>query len=336
MPKKKASTTKQTGSADEARPKQSDDSEATESAERRARPFWSGTITFGLVTIPVELYAATRTTRTSLRMLAPSGAPVARRYFGPSGEQLDPDHIERGYELDDGSFVVVSDDELDALAPEQSRNIDLTRFVEQTAIPPLLHERVYILAPSGSSPLAYRLLADTLERTGRAGLGSFVMRGKQHLVAIAAQGGLLRAETLRFPEELRTPESIGLPTPPSELEDERVRAMQKAVRAASKDAPSEKELADAYWKRLESLVKEKQQRGEDVVAPDTSGAEDENMAEVIDLVAVLRKSLAESAPSPAAKKAENKRAPTKKKAATKKATKAPAKRTPKPKKKKAG
>lgn len=336
MPSKKASTTTK-APAEDARPKKRGESEAEASGEARARSFWSGTITFGLVTIPVELYASTRTTRTSLRMLAPSGAPVARRYFSSSGEQLDPDAIERGYELEDGAFVVVSDDELEALAPEQSRNIDLTRFVEQAAIPPLLNERVYILAPSGSSPLAYRLLADTLERTERAGLGSFVMRGKQHLVAIVAQGGLLRAETLRFPEELRTPESIGLPTPPAQPADERVKALRKAIRAESKDAPAQKELADAYWKRLESLVKEKQRRGEDIVTPDPTAAEDENMAEVIDLVAVLRRSLAESAPSPAPKEAATKRAPTKKKASAKKATKqTPAKRAPKPKKKKAG
>jgi DNA end-binding protein Ku len=264
-----------------------------EEGEPRARPFWSGTISFGLVTIPVDLYSATRSTRSSLRMLSPSGTPVARRYFDPKGKPLDSEQLERGYELDKGEFVVVSDEELEALAPEQSRDIDLTRFVDRDSIPPLFFERAYILAPSGNSNLAYRLLASTLERTKRAGIASFVMRGKQYVVAIVAEQGLLRAETLRFAAELRTPDAVGLPEP-VEPSAQKVKSLRAAIHKEHGGSPTASELADEYWKRLEALVKKKHKSGEDIVNPEPIEEEQENLAEVIDLVAVLRKSLGQT------------------------------------------
>jgi DNA end-binding protein Ku len=256
------------------------------------RSFWSGTISFGLVTIPVELYSATRTTRSSLRMLAPSGSPVARRYFNEEGKPIDTATLARGYELDKGEYVLVTDDELDSLAPEQSRDIDLSRFVDRAAIPPLFFERAYILAPSGKSNVAYRLLAATLERADKAGLASFVMRGKQYVVAIVAEDGLLRAETLRFADELRTPESIGLPEVP-EVSAAKVKAMRSAIDHEKKATVPDNALADTYWQRLEALVERKQKKHEDIVSPEPIEDGDENMADVIDLVAILKKSLGE-------------------------------------------
>ncbi|HEX5660201.1 MAG TPA: Ku protein, partial [Polyangiales bacterium] len=127
-------------------------------SEGRSRAFWSGTISFGLVTIPVELYSATHESRRSMRMIAPSGKPVSRRYFSEDGKPLDGEHIARGYELDD-AYIVVTDEELEALAPEQSRDIELSRFVEKDSISPLFFEHAYVMAPAGSSNAAYRLLA---------------------------------------------------------------------------------------------------------------------------------------------------------------------------------
>ena len=307
---------------------------------RGARPFWSGTISFGLVTIPVDLYTATRTTRGSLRMLAPSGAPVTRRYFNGAGKLVDNADLERGYELEKNKFVMVSDEELESLAPEQSRDIDLSRFVPRDEIPVTLAERAYILAPSGNSNVAYRLLASTLERTKRAGIASFVMRGKQHIVAIVGERGILRAETLRFADELRAPDDLDLPAP-TQPSAAAVEEMRSVIGKSTHASIATRELADDYWKRLEALVEKKRKRHEDLVTPpDTDVGEEENLAEVIDLVAVLRKSLGQSAPdrdeeapekprAAATKKAAKKRAPTKKKAAAKKKAvprKAPAKK----------
>jgi DNA end-binding protein Ku len=259
----------------------------------RSRPFWSGTISFGLVTIPVDLYSATRSTRSSLRMLAPSGTPIARRYFNEGGKPVDGGELERGYELEDKSHVVVTDDELEALAPEQSRDIDLSRFVAREEIPPLYFERAYILAPAGNSNLAYRLLASTLERTKKAGIASFVMRGKQYVVAIVAEHGLLRAETLRFAEELRTPETVGLPDK-VEAPASKIKAFRAAIDKATGTTVPEKQLEDTYWKRLEKLVEQKRKHKEDLIAPPQIEDAEENLAEVIDLVAVLRRSLGQT------------------------------------------
>ena len=110
------------------------------------RAFWSGTLTFGLVSVPVDLYPAVRSRRTALRMLGPDDQPLVRRYFcSADGRALTSDDIVRGYENDDGSFTIVADEELDALAPRKSRDIDLRRFVEREEIPRQLLERPYVL-----------------------------------------------------------------------------------------------------------------------------------------------------------------------------------------------
>lgn len=111
----------------------------------------------------------------------------------------------RGYEVEKDRFILVDDEELVALAPEKSQEIDLKRFVELSEIDPVYFERAYFLAPDRDAVKAYRLLARTMEEAGRAGIATFVMRGKEYLVAIIAEQGFLRAETLRFHDELRIP-----------------------------------------------------------------------------------------------------------------------------------
>src|SRR6185436_16804809 len=115
------------------------------------------------------------------------------------------------YEIAKDKYVVVTDEELERLEPEKSRDIDLRHFVKAEEIAPMYFEHAYFLAPAGGSLKAYQLLAETMERKGRAGLATFVMRDKEYIVAILAENGILRAEILRFPDEIRTPKEIGLP-----------------------------------------------------------------------------------------------------------------------------
>ena len=179
---------------------------------RSARPFWSGTLTFGLVSVPVELYPGNRTNRAPLRMLGPEGEPLARRYYSQkTGKDLEDEQMVRGFEIDKDRYVVVTDEELERLAPEQSRDIDLRRFVPLEDIPPLYFDRSYFLAPGEGSEKAYRLLEQTMEKEKLAGVATFVMRGKEYLVAIFPENGILRAETMRFPDDLRSPKEVGLP-----------------------------------------------------------------------------------------------------------------------------
>jgi DNA end-binding protein Ku len=258
----------------------------------RARAFWSGTLTFGLVSIPVYLYPANRRGGVSLRMLAPDGTPLARRYYSPeTGEEVPSESLVRGYEIgEDGKHVLLEEDELAALAPEKSREIDLRRFVPAGSIHPLHFERAYFLTPAGDSNKAYRLLARVMERTGRAGIATFVMRAKEYLIAIFAEGGILRAETLRFAGEVRTPEQIGLPEKP-EVDRHTVRRFEKAIEELSAEALDPGELEDAYGKRLERLIAAKRKRGDGVVevAGETGAGEDAD--EPVDLMNVLKWSL---------------------------------------------
>src|SRR5438105_13059203 len=167
--------------------------------ESTTRPFWSGTITFGLVSVPVNLFPASRSSRASLRMLSPDGIPLSRRYYSPeSGKELDDDEMVRGYEIEKDKYVIVTGEELERLDPEKSRDIDLRRFVDKDEIQPIYFEHAYFLAPAGGSVKAYQLLAETMERSGRAGIATFVMRDKEYLVPILGGIGTLGAAPLRF------------------------------------------------------------------------------------------------------------------------------------------
>lgn len=254
------------------------------------RPFWSGTITFGLVSIPVSLFPANRESRVPLRMLSADGTPLVRRYASAAtGRELSADEMIRGYEIEKGKYVLVTDEELDGLAPEKSRDIDLRRFVDANAIPPMYFERSYFLVPAGGSDKAYRLLAATMEQTDRAGIATFVMRGKEYLVAILSENGILRAETLRFSDEIRSPQDIGLPdatkTPTARVSD-----FEKAIAKLSADDIDRNELKDEDSERILQLARKKQSRHEDVIeagGPQKGG-------EVVDIMAVLQRSLGQA------------------------------------------
>jgi DNA end-binding protein Ku len=254
------------------------------------RSFWSGTITFGLVSIPVALYAANRSTGVSLRMVAPDGTRLGRRYFTTKDDrELDPDEIVRGYEIEKGRFVLVDDDELERLAPERTRDIDLRQFVKVSDIDPMYFERAYYLIPNGQSTKAYRLLAQVMEDTGRAGIATFVMRAREYLVAIIAENAILRAETLRFADELRTPATIGLPKP-AEPAAAAVRKLDREIAKRTDKSFGKEDLADHSVDRLMKVVQRKLRAGDDVVPAEETGGE-ERETNVIDLMEILKRRL---------------------------------------------
>jgi DNA end-binding protein Ku len=258
-----------------------------------ARAFWSGTITFGLVSIPVSLYAASRPQGVSLRMIGPRGRPLARRYFSQREDrELDADEIVRGYEVEKGRYVIVDDDELERLAPERTRDIDVRQFVEVSEIDPIYFERGYYLAPGRGSNKAYRLLARAMEDTGRAGIATFVLRAKEYLVAIIAENGILRAETLRFADEIRSPADVGLPAP-SKPKPAEVKRVDREIEARAAKKLSPKELEDHARDRLLKLAERKLRSGEDVVQLDEDESGDTSDGPpVIDLMEILKRRMA--------------------------------------------
>jgi DNA end-binding protein Ku len=285
--------------------------ESRESVGAAARAFWSGTLSFGLVSIPVELMTATARRGVSMRMLTADGMPLRRRYMCPrDGTSLSSDDLVRGYEVQRGQFITVTDDELEALEPEKSRDINLRRFVPRESIPPLFFERAYFLAPSGASSKAYHLLTETMERTGRAGVATFVMRGKEYLIAILAEGGVLRGEILRFHDEVRTPDDVGLPAP-HDADPRRVEAIERDIDELRGPLDRE-ELRDEESEALRELARHKHAEGRDVVRAPEMEEEIEEAGQVVDLMQILKERLGavgERAPAKRAEAAHTRQAP---------------------------
>jgi DNA end-binding protein Ku len=222
-------------------------------------------------------------------MLGPKGEPLARRYYSQkSGDDLDQEEMVRGYEIDKDKYVIVTDQELERLAPEQSRDIDLRRFVDLKSIPPLYFDRSYFLAPSEGSEKAYKLLSETMAKGDLTGIATVVMRGKEYLVAIFPENGILRAETMRFADELRSPKDIGLPKK-KKLPAATVRKFERIIAKNSDKHLSPESLKDEKTAQLLKLVEKKRKQHRDVVEAE---APERDEGKVVDLMEVLKKSLA--------------------------------------------
>jgi DNA end-binding protein Ku len=311
---------------------------ATPEAGAPVRSMWSGTITFGLVSIPVDLLSAVRPRQTSMKLVDKSGHALGREYHcSREDKELDNDELVRGYETDEGKMVVITDEEFESVAPEMSGDIELRGFVPLEQIPPMYFQKPYFLAPSGKSAKAYNLLTATMEKTGRVGVGSFVMRGHEYLVAIVSDNGVLRADTLRYADEIRTPESIGLPKVKKPAAG-KVSQFGKAIDALKQTKLDMSELTDLDAQALRELAESKQKKDEDVIHQRGLEAADseatEGSAQIIDLMEVLRKSLSKNAVVTRAggdsepisldeRRAANKnKAPAKRKSTTKRARRA--------------
>jgi DNA end-binding protein Ku len=284
--------------AKERKRERSPDQPGEEGSKIRRRAFWSGVITFGLVSVPVALLAANRARKVSLRMTAPDGTPLKRRFFCPKEDRpIEREEIVRGYEYEKDQFVVVTDEELEALEPKKSQEIDLHRFVPIEQIDPMYFDRAYFFIPTGPSLKPYRLLAEVMEKTGRAGIATFVMRDKEYLIAILAENGFLRAETLRFSEEIRSPGDVGLPEP-VRIGSKDLGGIQNEIQAATAKGIDRREMADEESERLLDLVERKVKTGEGVIHP--GGGQDEEEEEeggrVIDLMEVLKRSVERQRP----------------------------------------
>ncbi len=250
-------------------------------------------ITFGLVSVPVGLYSASRTAGVRMRMTTEAGHLLQRRYLCPEENRLlDSDEIVRGFERAPGEFVVVSDEALAQVEPKKSREIELERFVERSQLDPRYFDRSYFLAPEGDTVRPYRLLAEVMEETDRIGVGTFIMRGRPHLVAIMSENGILRAQTLRFQEDLRTPETVGLsPADDEDLDAAALRKMTRAVETLTVDALPEDLMVDEDDERLEALVESKAEAGQAVGRVPRGEAPES--AQIVDLIDVLKARLGE-------------------------------------------
>jgi DNA end-binding protein Ku len=264
--------------------------EEEELEDEQPHAFWSGIVAFGLVSLPVSLFPA-HSGKLALKMVDANGNLLKREFYCEHDNlALERDDIVRSYEIEKYHYVVVEDEELEALEPKRSREIDLKRFVPLSAINPVYFERAYYLVPDGDTTKAYRLLARSMEDEQRAGIATFVMHGKDYLVAIIAEGGILRAETLRFHDELRTPDQVGLPAR-QPADKKAVEKMRAAIKKLTHKQFDSELLSDHHTVMLKKRIEAKLKSGTDVLKAPEEAEPAEAASNVIDLMQVLKERL---------------------------------------------
>src|SRR5665647_97740 len=171
---------------------------------------WSGTISFSLVAIPVQLVKAVEPGRVSFRTLHNKDySPLARRMFCPEEEVIvPPEEIIRGYEIGPGNYIPVTDEELESVSPERSRTIEIVEFIDMKEVDTVYYDHPYYLVPLSGGEKAYRLLVEAMRRTNKAGLAKFVLREREYLVAIKSVQGALVLITLHYHEEILPDEAL--------------------------------------------------------------------------------------------------------------------------------
>jgi DNA end-binding protein Ku len=263
-----------------------------------ARGLWKGAISFGLVNVPVELFSAEkRANELDLTMLDKRDlAPVGyKRYNKSTGEDVPWAEIVKGYEYEDGKYVVLSDEDFRRANVEASKTVEIQTFVDATEIAPLFFETPYYLAPGKRGEKAYALLRDALRKSGKAGVATVVIRTRQYLAAVLPQQDVLVMNTLRYAGEIRSAEELDLPAA-ALMTRASAKEMDMALRLI--DDMSEKwkpeKFKDTYREDLLARIEEKVKAGqtEEITAPEKGGKEAAAGAEVIDLMALLKKSVA--------------------------------------------
>jgi DNA end-binding protein Ku len=248
-----------------------------------ARPIWSGTISFGLVSVPVRMFSATESNELRFHFLdkhdlQPIGYEKVRR---DTGKTVDPDDIVRGFEVQKGQYVTLEDEDLDRLDIELTKTIDICDFVDLEEIDPIYFRKAYYLAPQDGGEKAYRLLVRALDETGKVGIAKVVIRNKQHLAALRPWNDVLVLETMYYADEVRQPEKADGKAQVRKPEVEMAKSLVENL--SGKFDP--KKYDDTYRKELLDLLRAKA-KGKALPEPE---ADEEG--EVVDLMSALRESV---------------------------------------------
>jgi DNA end-binding protein Ku len=258
-----------------------------------ARSMWTGSLSFGLVNVPVALVSGVRDLALHFHQLhEKDGSPIEVQRWCPKDESEVPiDQVAHSFQTEDGTTVVVSDLELEAIAPERTRTIEIEQFVDLADVDPILYDHPYFLVPAGADDgtlRAYALLAEVMAGTDRAALGRFVMRAKEYLAVVRARDGVLSLTTMRFADEIRSTDPIdtagGTTHRPA-------RKQLDAATAIIEELTTEWEperYKDRYRQRLQRVVSRKS-KGETITAPEPP----EKTEAPPDLMEALERTLAE-------------------------------------------
>jgi DNA end-binding protein Ku len=256
-----------------------------------ARAIWSGSISFGLLNVPVKLYSAVARRSIALREIRESDCARIkhRRVAEGTDEEVPYEEIVKAFELTPGRYVPLSKDEMAALAPEKTRAIDVLDFVDLDEIDPIYFDSPYYLGPADGAEKAYSLLARAMAASGKVAIARFVFRNKEHLAAIRTSGGVLTLTTMRFADEV---------VPASELEEV---LPEKTPKVAKREQEMAEQLIeslstdfdptayrDEYREQLLGLI-ERKAEGKEIVAPE---GEEPQATKAPDLMAALEESIA--------------------------------------------
>jgi DNA end-binding protein Ku len=276
------------------------------------RSIWSGSISFGLVTVPVKAYTAVREHRVHFNQLDPKGGRIKyEKVSEKTGKEVDTDDIKLGFETSKGKYVTFTKDEVEELRPASTRTVDVTDFVDLAEIDPIFYDHTYWLAPDGEAATrAYALLRDAMDDEQKVGIGTVVMRRKQYLAAIRPVGGALAMSTMRFADEVVPSKDIdGIPTRAGTVKnDKELKLARQIIEALGAEWKPER-YHDTYTEELKELITKKS-KGQDVTVE--APQDDADKSNVVDLLAALEESVRKAKPRKSTKKT---RSTTRKKSA---------------------
>jgi DNA end-binding protein Ku len=281
------------------------------------RSIWSGAISFGLVNVPVKVYTAVSPKTVRFHQLdSNTGSRIAQKRVNPqTGEEVPYDDLVKGYELTKDRYVIITPEELDSLAPEKTRTINIEDFVDLDQIDPVYYDHPYWLVPDKGAEKAYRLLVEAMREANKVAIARVVLRNKEQLVALRPVGDALMMSTMVFHDEVIPPDDldeVGAAAKLSASDRELAMAQQLIDSLSSDFEPST--YQDEYREKVLELIERKAQGEEIAIQPEAPAP-----AKVPDLMAALEASLAavkdkpsEDGDKPAAKKPAAKKAPAKK------------------------
>ena len=252
------------------------------------RPIWSGSLSFGLVNVPVRLMSATRDLGVHFNQLheKDNSRIEVRRVCTEEGEEVPWEEVARGYELESGEVIMLTDEELEAADPKKTRTIDIEAFVDLEEIDPVFYDHPYYLVPDSNEAAvrAYHLLRTVMERSGQVAIARFVLRTKEYLVAVRTRGDAITLTTMLFHDEVRSTDEVGIDSLPKAKKAEVDQAVT-LVKSLQRDFdPANYE--DEHRKRLLAII-DKKKKGQQIEIPD----EPETPKAVPDLMAALEASI---------------------------------------------